>query len=71
MLARSIYDGLLQRVLPALLCAAIVYPMAGLSASTAAGPPHAALFLLGLCLVNLVGSAVISCAPFPSARPLD
>jgi len=60
-LARTLYDGLMQRVLPACLCAAIVYPMAGLSLSGPSGPIHTALFIASLCLANLFGTAVITC----------
>ena len=52
------------RLLPSLLCAAIVYPMVGLRTDQpgpggippASGPPCAAMFLVGLCLVNLAAS---------------
>ena len=68
-LSRTIYDGLMQRILPALLCAAIVYPMAGLSLSGPAGPYHTALFVLSLCLTNLFGTAVITCIAVVCASP--
>ena len=45
----------------ACLCAAIVYPMAGLSMAGASGPAHTALFVAALCLANLFGTAVITC----------
>ena len=45
----------MQRVLPAILCAAVVYPMAGLSMGAPAGPFHTALFVASLCLSNLLG----------------
>ena len=60
-LARTLYDGIMQRVLPATLCAAIVYPTAGLSMSRAAGPYHTTMFVAALCLANLLGTAVITC----------
>ena len=60
-LSRTLYDGLMQRILPALLCAAIVYPMAGLSATGRTGPWHAALFIAALCLTNMLGTAVVTC----------
>ena len=60
-LSRTLYDGLLQRMLPSLLCAAIVYPTVGLSHSDPASPWHAALFCIALCLSNLLGTAVITC----------
>jgi ABC-type Mn2+/Zn2+ transport system ATPase subunit len=60
-LARTIFEGLLQRLLPALLCASIVYPMAGLSAAGPSGPAHAALFAVALCLLNLVAAAGVAC----------
>jgi hypothetical protein len=60
-LSRSLYDGAMQRVLPAILCAAVVYPMAGLSMGAPSGPFHTALFVASLCLSNLLGTAVITC----------
>lgn len=39
-LSRTLYDGLLHRVLPALLCAAIVYPMAGTPWHAIDNTPH-------------------------------
>ena len=60
-LSRTLYDGLMQRILPATLCAAIVYPMAGLSHSDSNSPYHAALFIVSLCLTNLLSTAVITC----------
>ena len=60
-LARTLFEGLLQRLLPALLCASIVYPMAGLSAVGPSGPAHAALFAVALCLLNLVAAAGVAC----------
>jgi hypothetical protein len=47
----------MQRVLPAILCAAVVYPMAGLSMGAPSGPFHTALFVASLCLSNLLGCA--------------
>lgn len=61
---------LLRRILPALLCSAIVYPtvqLAGISGTDSAGgepiwgPVKAGTFVLGLCLTNLAASAVFSC----------
>ena len=59
-----------RRILPALLCSAIVYPtvqLAGISGTDSAGgepiwgPVKAGTFVLGLCLTNLAASAVFSC----------
>jgi len=60
-LSRTLYDGVMQRVLPAVLCASIVYPMCGLSLGGPSGPYHTALFIASLCLTNLLGTAVITC----------
>jgi ATP-binding cassette subfamily G (WHITE) protein 2 len=68
-LSRFAYDGLMQRILPALLCAAIVYPMAGLSAAGPSGPARTALFVSALCASNLLGTAVTSCLAIVCASP--
>jgi len=78
-LSRTLFDVLLMRVLPTVACAAVVYPMSGLSAvscpapynasdphsfpvglidCTDSAPTHAALFVGGLCLCNLVATTV-------------
>jgi len=50
-----------MRVLPSLLCAAIVYPMAGLRSADASGPAAAALFGSALVLSNLAASLAFNC----------
>lgn len=40
--------------LPTVLCAAILYPMVGLSSVGESAPTHSLLFTAGLCLCNLV-----------------
>lgn len=65
--SKFLFDALPLRVVPSLLCAAIVYPMAGLHSSaplgaahSATGPPAALMFALGLSLANLVGYSLAS-----------
>ena len=63
-------DALPMRILPALLCAVIIYPTVGLagidgpdSAGGEAiyGPAKAGMFVASLCLTNLAASAMFSC----------
>ena len=67
-LSKTVFaDALPMRILPALVCAAIVYPSVGLEgivdidAPPGTGPAKAAMFVASLCLTNLVGSAMFSC----------
>ena len=48
-LSRTLYDGIMQRVLPAVLCSTIVYPMTGLSTSGPSGPYKTLVFVAALC----------------------
>ncbi|KAL3918800.1 MAG: hypothetical protein SGPRY_005872, partial [Prymnesium sp.] len=59
-LARTVFDVALMRVLPTVLCAAILYPMVGLSSVGESAPTHSLLFTAGLCLCNLVSSTVVN-----------
>ena len=63
------FDVVPLRLLPALLAAAIVYPMSGLRhdapdwslpASRWPGPAAAGMFVAGLCLVNIVAATMSS-----------
>ena len=58
--SKAIFELLPLRVLPSLLCAAIVYPMAGLRADDAHGAAAAALFAGALCLTNLCTSVAFT-----------
>jgi len=60
LLSKTICDLLPMRVLPSLLCAAIVYPMAGLRALDEDGPAAAALFAAALTLSNLAASTTFN-----------
>ena len=68
-LSRGVVEGLLQRLLPSLLCAAIVYPMAGLSYAAPSSPYHAASFAASLGLTNLLGGAITACFGAVCASP--
>jgi len=61
LLSKTLCDLLPMRVLPSLLCAAIVYPMAGLRASDASGPAAAALFAGALTLSNVACTVAFNC----------
>ena len=58
--SRAFFDGLTMRVLPALICSAIIYVPTGL-AHGQHGATKAYAFTAGLCLANLVSSAMINC----------
>ena len=60
-----------MRVLPSVLCAAVVYPLVGLredgpghtlGQTDANGPVSAAAFVAALTLANLAGTMTMSCA---------
>lgn len=61
LLSKTGCDLLPMRVLPSLLCAATVYPMAGLRSTDSEGPRAAMLFALGLCLTNVVTTLCFNC----------
>ena len=61
LLSKTLCDLLPMRVLPSLLCAAIVYPMAALRASDASGPAAAALFAGALTLSNVACTVAFNC----------
>jgi len=76
LLSKLLFDALPLRVLPSLLCAAIVYPMAGLHSSgplgpglPATGPPAALLFVVGLSVANLVGYSMVSAVGIACRSP--
>ena len=63
------FDVVPLRLLPALLAAAIIYPMSGLRhdapdwslpSSRWPGPAAAGMFVAGLCLVNIVAATMTS-----------
>jgi len=63
-LSKLFFDLVPLRLLPALLCAAILYPLVGLrhdgpnNGSPPQGPIAAAMFVTALCLFNLVATAM-------------
>jgi len=76
LLAKLLFDAIPLRVVPSLLCAAIVYPMAGLHSSgplgpglPATGPPAALIFATGLAMANLVGYSLVSAIAIACSSP--
>ena len=71
LVSRTLFETVPMRVLPSVLCAAVVYPLVGLredgpghtlGQTDANGPVSAAAFVAALTLANLAGTMTMSCA---------
>lgn len=61
LLSKTLIDLLAMRVLPSLLCAAIVYPMVGLRSEDAEGPLAAGYFTIALVGGNVICALAFNC----------
>ena len=58
--SKTLFQAMPLRVIPSILCAAIVYPMVGLRHDSL-GPECASMFVAGLTLLNVAGSTTFNC----------